>query len=115
MTTPELFHVTSTITEFHGRKDVRMAWFNGGDAWPDLPFAALIEGYDDLEPNFRCYPEAAVAELFTAEQTHALVTYLDQHHGHASVQTTERVKLPVPGNVMGYGATPVGEAAEEPA
>jgi hypothetical protein len=108
MTTPELFHVTSTITEFHGCKDVCMAWFNTADAWPDLPFAALIEGYDELAPDLRCYPEMYVAELFTAEQAVALVTYLDQHHGHESVQTTRRVKLPVPGNIMGYGAIPVG-------
>lgn len=108
MTTPELFYVTSTVTEFCGCKDVCMGWFKVNDPRPDLPFAALIEGYDDLGPDSRCYPELYVAELFTAEQARALVTYLDQHHGHESIQTTTRVKLPVPGNVMGYGAIPVG-------
>lgn len=108
MTTPELFHVSSTIMEFHGCKDVCIAWFNTADARPDLPFAALIEGYDEMDTYFRRYSEGYVSELFTAEQARALVTYLDQHHGHESVQATTRVKLPVPGNIMGCGAIPVG-------
>jgi hypothetical protein len=87
MTTPELFHVTSTITKFHGRKGVRIGWFNK-DACPDMPFAELIEGYDELEPHFR--------------------PYLDQHHGSESVQATTRVEFPVPGNIVGYGVISVG-------
>jgi hypothetical protein len=32
-------------------------------------------------------------------------TTRNQHHGHAEHR---RVKLPVPGNIMGYGAIPIG-------
>jgi hypothetical protein len=106
MTTPELFHVTSTIREFGSRKDVGMGWFII-HARPDLPFAELIEGYELASD--RVYAENYLAGLFTSEQASALVAYLNQHHDHDGVETvTTRVELPVPGNIMGFGDIAVG-------
>jgi len=108
MKTPELFHVISTIREYRGCNGLRMYWFNAAFTRPDLPYAALIEGYDQMASDLRVYPEYFLGELFTAEQVGALVGYLDRHHGDECVQTVSRAEMPIPGNMVAFGAIDIG-------
>jgi hypothetical protein len=102
----DLYHVYSTVKEFHRHRDVRFEWFILDRGGAVGPYAELIAGYDP--PTYYDWPETAVNELFTADEARMLVEYLDKHHRTESVQSIERADLPFAPNTMPYVAIPVG-------
>jgi hypothetical protein len=66
----KLYHVSSLVPDFHGRKDVEIAWFRH----PSRPLPTQDE----------IYPEYAIGELFTEDEAAALKQYLDREHGDST-------------------------------
>ena len=103
----KLYTVETTTKEYAGCKDVTFGWFYESARKPRRPYARLIENYDpDAADNV--YSEGCIDELFTAVEAAALKSYLDREHGHNSVTTIKPAKLPIPNNLIGYGARAVG-------
>jgi hypothetical protein len=102
----ELFQVSTIVKEHRGHKDVPFSWFRNERA-KDRPYAELIKDYRPTDEN-AFYSELCVDEFFTKDEAEILKGYLGQNHGDAGVNTIKAVKLPLPSNVMGIGAMPVG-------
>jgi len=93
---PELFYVWSTGI-VNGYYNVPIEWFacrSHNGITPDLPWSALIEGYDPKAD--KDYPKNAVAEMFTEFEAKALVDYLERTDPEGA-PIMGAVKLPVPG------------------
>jgi hypothetical protein len=113
----QLYSVTTIVKEYSGRKDVPFQWFFWGSRIVGVednpmsrfgvPYADLIENYSADNP-YGDYAKFAVDECFTAHEALALKEYLDREHGDAGVTTIKQVCLPLPNNIAGYSATPVG-------
>jgi hypothetical protein len=102
----QLFSVTTRVGEYHGCKDVPFTWFHWNRPTGRRPYAELIENYDLAEDNR--YSVDCIDEMFTAIEAHALKEYLDREHGDYGTTTIEEVALPIPNNLIGYGAHAVG-------
>src|SRR5262245_12896768 len=106
----KLYHVTTKVKEFeydgHLYLDVTFQWFchKRPDSLP-RPYAELIKDYDPNDHHIG-YAEEAVDELFTADEAAQLKSYLDSNYDGET--TITECKLPLPKNVMGHGAIPVG-------
>ena len=100
----KLYRAHTIVEEYGGCKDVTFCWFRCGPGEP-RPYAELIDDYD---PSDDGCAEGAIDELFTATEANALKAYLDQEHGHEGVTTIKEARLPIPNNMMGVGAIPVG-------
>ena len=92
---PKLFTVRSTgiVNGFH---DVPIDWLalrSFDDLSPDLPWEAIIKGYDAADPAK--YAMAWVAETFTEAEAKALVEYLERTDPEGG-PIMEPVNLPVP-------------------
>lgn len=98
-----LFHVTSTVKEFGGCKDVPFFWFRNGPAH-DRPYHELIRDYQPGDD----YPELFVDELFDREEANALKEYLDRRD--IGITTIKQVELPIANDVMAISALAVGGA-----
>lgn len=106
----KLFKVTTVVPEFDGCKDVEFIWFRS-DVRPHgpqpRPYADLIKNYDPRQDDnarpgtsMSFYAEDYVESLFTEAEAKQLKAYIDR--------TIAEAQLPVPNNVIGVGAIPVG-------
>ena len=105
--TMKLFRVVTIVKEYSGCKNVVFNWFYADRRSSPRPYPELISDYNPSAP-YIYYAEASISELFTEDEAAELATYLDRHHGNAGTTTIEEEKLPIPSNVMGCGAIPVG-------
>jgi hypothetical protein len=93
---PKLYYVSSTgiVNGFH---DVPIDWIalrSPDDLSLDLPWAAIIKGYDAANPATR-RPMHRVAEMFTEPEARGLVEYLERTNPEGA-PIMEPVELPVP-------------------
>jgi hypothetical protein len=98
-----LYRVRTSGCVVGGCKDVTFAWFRC-DGTP-RPCTEPIENYDGSDPSVA---EGAIDELFTAIEANALKEYLDREHGGVGQTVIEERTLPIPNDVMGVRAKPVG-------
>jgi hypothetical protein len=105
----QLYSVKTIAKEFDSCKNVPFTWFRLDEPppAPPRPYAELIAGYDPADPE-AVYRRGVIDELFSAEEAAQLVDYLEQHYGEAGTNHIEEVNLPLVGNVLGFGAFPVG-------
>ena len=109
-----LYWVHSQVANFHGYKNVWIAWFMhkrprqlfGPEGSLGVPYAAVIRGYDEADESGRLYCEGAVEERFTIDEARSLVDWLREHRDDDAKLTT--VDLPFRKNCMGVGAQAVG-------
>jgi hypothetical protein len=107
-----LFHVYSDVNHHRGYKNVRFQWFVhkrekplfGKDGLLGIEYRDVIEDYDTT--SMRYYAEDAVEELFTEDEAKAFVEFVKTLGDETA--TVESVKLPMPNNMMGVGAIPIG-------
>ena len=113
---PELFQIKTTRANFRGYKNVMFWWFVetrdkklfGPDGSLGVEYRDVIADYEP-DPDSGPYAEGAVEELFTAAEAKAFVEYLNRYP-EGSNTTAERYDLPMPKNMAGFGANPVGGA-----
>jgi hypothetical protein len=107
--TIQLFRVSSLVPEFREHQGVVLNWFVADRKEPlALPYADLIENYDDGSDHF--YPKGALDEMFTEAEATALVGYLKTIYGDEP--SIRKQSLPIPSNLMGDGAIAVGGAQD---
>jgi hypothetical protein len=100
----KLFIVTTTAKQHRGCKDVVFSWFRTEKPSEWRPYGELIENY---EPGNR-YAEWAIDELFSEDEALLLKEYLDRTYADAGVTVIKEQSLPIPNNVMVFGAMAVG-------
>ena len=91
--------------ELNGCREVDVHWFRTGEQEP-RPYAELISYYDPKAGD--AYAEQAVDELFTASEAQAVKNCIDRAHGNEGSTTITKARLPLPCNVLGLGAMPIG-------
>ena len=103
----ELFYITSRIY-LYGYKNVPVTWFVtkrerplfGRNGSLGIPYADVIEGYE-IESGRSS--EAAVEELFLADEAKSFVEFLYRHYGDAYRRTEIKPEtLPIPSGQMAY-------------
>lgn len=100
-----LYYASSTIDNFRGCDKVHVAWFHSGEHQPPAPYEQLVEGWGDMDDPSRAYAQSAVEDLFTADETEALRSHLKEY---GTALNIEKAELPLPSEIMGCGAIPVG-------
>jgi len=105
--TTKLFQVTSTVPEFHGRKDAHISWFVLQRPTPtNRPYRELIEGELLDDPNIRYWVYNAIDELFSEDEAAAWAAWLRKNCPCQHAVT--EAKLPYPPNIMPITAIPMG-------
>ena len=95
-----LYKAWSVVDNFMGQDQVRLNWFVVGRTVPLVPYAELIQDYDDdLEDS--CYDQVLVNELLTESEGEELRAYLGTSH-QLDLQL-EEVTLPVKPGGLSYG------------
>ena len=95
-----LYKAWSVVDNFMGQDQVRLNWFVIGRPVPVLPYAELIQDYDEDEED-SCYDQVLVNELFTECEGEELRAYLGKSH-QLDLQL-EEVTLPVKPGGLSYG------------
>jgi hypothetical protein len=103
----KLYYVRTIAREHRGCKNVTFCWFRSEAPTRPRQYAKLIENYDPHD-DFAAYSEGFIDEMFTEDEAQPLKEYLDRVHGELGPTTVEEESLPVPNNMMGYGARAVG-------
>ena len=73
-------------------------------------FSRLIEGYDS-HPENRGYAEAAIREMFTAEEVKQVREYFERAHAECLFESSE-VDFPIPYNAWSAGAYLIGSPCD---
>jgi len=95
-----LYKAWSVVDNFMGQDQVTLNWFVVGRPVPLMPYAELIEDYDEDEEN-SCYDQVLVNELFTASEGEELRAYLSK--SHQLDMELEEVTVPVKPGGLSYG------------
>jgi hypothetical protein len=102
----ELYRVMTIVKKYDGCKNVGFEWFRC-ERRALRSYADLIEDYDPSAAHV-AYPEGCIDEMFELDEGQASKDYIDQNYGKAGITTIEKAELPIPNDMMGVGATPVG-------
>jgi len=95
-----LYKAWSIVDNFMGQDQVRLDWFVVGRTAPLVPYAELIQDYDD-DLDDSCYDQVLVNELLTESEGDELRAYLARSH-QLDLQL-EEVTLPVKPGGLSYG------------
>jgi len=95
-----LYKAWSLADSFMGQDQVRLDWFVVGRSLPVVPYAELIQDYDETQEEI-CYDQILVNELLTESESEELRAYLRRVH-QLDLQI-EEVALPVKGGGLSYG------------
>ena len=99
----KLYRVSTLVTEYHGYDNVCFNWFRSEPPQSVRPYGELIKGYASGDK----YPERAIDEFFTEGEAKGLAAYLRGAHP-ADLTQIAAVSLPIPHELMGFGAQAVG-------
>jgi hypothetical protein len=108
-----LYHIRSTVKQFKGFKNVDITWFMARRQQPVAPYADLIVDYAELKRDEdRWMAEENVDEMFTEDEAHALLAWLNEHRRAAHVLLPQampiRARTDDGALLIGMGAIPVG-------
>jgi hypothetical protein len=95
-----LYRAWSVADNFMGQEKTKLDWFVVGRTEPIVPYAELIQDYDeDLEDT--CFDHILVNELFTESEGEELRAYLQRQH-QLDMQLVE-ITIPLKPGGLSYG------------